>query len=155
MACAILIGLATGCTATPQILSRLRDCFPHVKCWQTRPARIPMMARSQSLALRRRSDRTSWHRGQCQGSVAQDLTVRFTSSLPTPTVIGIDGKSVMALAQQIGEAIIPSEVVRQFFTSETFTLSVSQTSLPTPTSDFNDLEIEYTSTTVVPLTMSW
>jgi hypothetical protein len=88
-------------------------------------------------------------------SPAQDLTVQFTPSLTAPTVIGIDGKPVMTLAQQIGEAIIPSEVVHQFLTSAKFTLTVSQTSLLTPTSDFNDLEIEYTSSTVIPLTMSW
>jgi hypothetical protein len=88
-------------------------------------------------------------------SAAQDLTVRFTPSLTAPTIIGIDGKPVMTLAQKVGEAIIPSGVWHQFlFLPPTFTLSVSQTSLLTPTSDFNDLEIDYTSSTLIPLTVS-
>ena len=88
-------------------------------------------------------------------SAAQNLTVQFTPSLTAPTVIGIDGKLVMTLAQQIGEAIIPTGVWHQFLISSLSNLSVSQTSLLTPTSDFNDLEIEYTSSTVISVTVSW
>jgi hypothetical protein len=87
-------------------------------------------------------------------SMAENLTVQFTPSATAQTVIGIDAKPVMTLSQSIGEAIIPAAVWHQFLADNTFTLSVSQTSLLTPNSDFNDLEIEYTSLNSIPLTLS-
>jgi hypothetical protein len=59
----------------------------------------------------------------------------------------------MTLAQPVGEAIIPAAVWQEFLSSETLSLSVSQTSQILPPTDFNDLEIEYTSSTLIPLTI--
>ena len=87
-------------------------------------------------------------------STGQNLTVQFTPSLTVPTVLTINGKAAITLAQPIGEVIIPSPVLLQFFGAPTHSLGASQTSLLTPMSDFNDLEIEYTSSTVLPLIMS-
>jgi hypothetical protein len=88
-------------------------------------------------------------------STTQNLTVRFTPSQMVPTVLAIDGKPAITLAQSIGEAIIPPEVVRQFLlTPATLTLMVSQTSLLTPVSEFNNLEIQYTSSNMVSLSIS-
>jgi hypothetical protein len=88
-------------------------------------------------------------------STTQNLTVQFTPSQTEPTVLAIDGKPAITLAQPIGEAIIPSQVLRQFLPSTaTLTLMASETSLLTPVSEFNDLEIEYTSSTLLPLSIS-
>ncbi len=88
-------------------------------------------------------------------SLEQNLTVEFTPSQMVPTILAIDGKPVITLTQPIGEAIVPPEVVRQFLlTPATLTLTVSQTSLLTPVSEFNNLEIEYTSSATLPLSIS-
>ncbi len=87
-------------------------------------------------------------------STGQNLTVQFTPSLTVPTLLTINGKAAITLAQPIGEVIIPSPVLLQFFGAPTHSLGASQTSLLTPMSDFNDLEIEYTSSTTMSLSIS-
>jgi hypothetical protein len=86
-------------------------------------------------------------------SVGQDLIVLFTNVSSAQTAIGIDGKPVMTLAQPVREAIIPAAVWQEFLSSEALSLSVSQTSQILPPTDFNNLEIEYTSSTIIPLTI--
>lgn len=90
-----------------------------------------------------------------RASSAQNLIVQFTPAQTVPTVLAIDGKPAITLAAPIAEAILPPQVIQQFLlTTATCTLTVSQTSRLTPASDFNNLEIAYTSSTIVPLTLS-
>jgi hypothetical protein len=87
-------------------------------------------------------------------STAHNLTVQFTPSQQEPTVLTLDGKAAITLAQPIGEVIIPSQVLQQSFGAPILILGASQTSLLTPVSGFNNLEIEYTSSATVSLSLS-
>jgi hypothetical protein len=87
-------------------------------------------------------------------TTAQNLTVQITPSQQEPTVLTLDGKEAITLAPPIGEVIIPSKVLQQSFDAPTLSLGASQTSRLMPVSGFNDLEIEYTSSTTMSLSIS-
>ena len=87
-------------------------------------------------------------------STAHNLTVQFTPSQQEPTVLTLDGKMAITLAQPIDEVIIPSPVLQQSFGAPTLVLGASQTSQLLPVSGFNNLAIEYTSSTTISLSIS-